>query len=375
MRRRDLVLGLPLAVLGAVAWTDGVTTVRSALGAGAVEPVLSRMHDRRAGHSATLLADGQVLAIGGFVNENTPLASLESYSSATGTWTLLRDLARPRHSHTATALADGQILVAGGYADDALDSAELYGPVDRVLLQTTPMTSARSGHQAVRLPSDQVLLVGGIGTGWTFLASAELYDRATHTFSPTGGMMVSRESHTATLLADGRVLVAGGHTGRRAALRVHASVEIYDPATSSFEPAGEMIVPRHKHDAIALPDGRVMIVGGADQRDGDGAYSSTEYWNPATGSFEAGPDLLARRYKNQGTSVILSDGRVLVAGGAATVEVLDPETGGFTRTSGDLTSSRMFATATLMGDSTVLITGGYGDGVAVTDHCWLYRPA
>jgi hypothetical protein len=40
--------------------------------------------------------------------------------------------------------------------------------------------------------------------------TAEIYDPATQTFSPAGDMPREAEAHTASLLLDGTVLVAGG---------------------------------------------------------------------------------------------------------------------------------------------------------------------
>jgi N-acetylneuraminic acid mutarotase len=75
------------------------------------------MHDPRSGHTATLLADGRALVVGGWNGEG-PKASVsaELFDPATGSWTGTGSLNAPRASHTATRLTDGRILVAGGVA-------------------------------------------------------------------------------------------------------------------------------------------------------------------------------------------------------------------------------------------------------------------
>ncbi len=125
-----------------------------------------------------------------------------------------------------------------------------------------------------------MLLVGGTGTGWTFLASAEIYDPGTGTFTATGAMGEPREGHAAVRLVDGRVLVTGGHRGRGAATVVSRTAEIYDVATGRFMPTGAMTIRRHKHDAVTLGDGRVLVLGGADERDNEGVYASVEVFDP-----------------------------------------------------------------------------------------------
>jgi hypothetical protein len=51
--------------------------------------------------------------------------------------------------------------------------------------------------------------------------------------------------------------------------------------------------------------------------------ASTEVFDPATGRFSPGPTMSEPRYKLTGGAATLSDGRVMVAGGGRTVEVLD----------------------------------------------------
>jgi hypothetical protein len=81
----------------------------------------------------------------------------------------------------------------------------------------------------------------------------------------------------------------------------------------------------------------------------------------------------AARYKLQGTSVLLTDGKVLIAGGANRAEVFDPATNTFSYASGSLGTTRLFATATRLQNGQVLITGGYDDNNAVSSNAWIYR--
>jgi hypothetical protein len=279
-----------------------------------------------------------------------------------------------RSGHTATRLPDGKVLIAGGYNGDYLATTEIYDPSANRFSNAGRMTIPRSGHVATLLNDGRVLLAGGVGTGWTFLSTAEIFDPRTGVFTATGSMSVARESHTATLLPDGRVLVTGGHTGRRAAITIYTSCEIFDPKTGTFASAGNMTVKRHKHEAVALRDGRVLIVGGSDERDGDGAYTSAEIYDPRLGSFSAvANNMTTARYKLQGTAILLKDGMVLIAGGADRAEVFDPVTNKFLPVAGDMGTKRLFATATLLNNGAVLIAGGYSDGNTVSENAWLYR--
>jgi galactose oxidase-like protein/Kelch motif protein len=336
---------------------------------------IRNMTTQRAAHTATLLPDGKVLVAGGFAGDENSLAIAEVFDPATSTFAPAGNMNATRASHTATLLPNGKVLIAGGYNGSYLASAELYDSVAHTFMPAGRMVTARSGHVATLLDNGKVLLVGGVGTGWTFLAEAELYDPATNTFTATGGMTTARESHTATLLKNGYVLITGGHKGRRTAITIYSSAEIYNPASGTFSSSGNLTIRRHKHDATLLADGRVLIIGGSDERDGRGgsAYKNAEVFNPTRGTFSAVGNMNAARYKLQGTTLLLKNGRVLIAGGANRAEVFDPATNTFSFANGDMGTTRLFGTATLLGNGQVLITGGYQEDNKVSSSAWIYR--
>ena len=63
-------------------------------------------------------------------------------------------------------------------------------------------------------------------------------------------------------MRDGRVLVVGGENDTNPAL---ADVELYDPATKMWGATGSLHTGRDFHTATLLPDGRVLVVGGASE--------------------------------------------------------------------------------------------------------------
>jgi hypothetical protein len=327
----------------------------------------------RAAHTATLLSNGKVLVAGGFAGDENSVATAEVFDPNTNTFSSAGNMSFPRAGHTATLLPNGKVLIAGGYNGNYLDSAEIYDERTNKFTLARRMTLARSEHIAVLLANGKVLLAGGVGTGWTFLADAELYDPATNIFTKTGNMTSARESHTATLLKNGNVLVTGGHQGRRSAITIYASAEIYDPGGGRFNANANLTVKRHKHDATLLADGTVLIVGGSDERDSRGAYTTTEIYYPKTKSFAKIGDMNLARYKLQGTTVVLKNGKVLIAGGADRAEVFDPAAKTFAITAGKFETARLFATATLLRDGQVLIVGGYDNNNSVSEQAWIYK--
>jgi hypothetical protein len=327
-------------------------------------------------HTATALPDGRVLVAGGFTDVSQAAKSAEIYDPKQRAFSPAGRMRVLRHSHTATVLADGRILIVGGYGDGnaVLADVEIFDPATNTFSAVAALRAARAGHTAVRLFDGRVLIAGGVGPGWTFLSSAEIFDPATGQFSAAASMSVPRESHVSTLLQDGRVLVLGGHRGRRQAVEIFSSAEVYDPRTNRFSSTGSMLVRRHKHDAVRLRDGRVLVLGGSDERDDRGAYRSTELYNPVTGRFESGPDLQIARYKLAFSSLVLPDGSVLVSGGAPEAERYDPATGRFTVVQGTPRMGGQFSASAPLPGGGALVTGGYGNGAGPRADAWEYRP-
>ena len=128
----------------------------------AAVPTAAGPQGSRAWHSATLLADGTVLLLGGR-NGTALVETPEVFDPATGVFTLVPVVgAVPRAQQTATLLIDGRVLVAGG-----------------------------TNGGSVALPT-------------------QIWDLEAHTATTVGAGGVGRIGHTATLMGDGRVRLTGG---------------------------------------------------------------------------------------------------------------------------------------------------------------------
>ncbi len=342
----------------------------------------AHMQIARASHSSTLLPDGKVLIAGGFGGsgtESNPYRSTEIYDPRTGSFLPAGNMTIGRSGHTATLLKNGKLLIAGGWTGryNVRRSAELYDPNTGAFTPTGDMIIERAGSIAALLPDGRVLVAGGEDRGENALASAEIYDPATGKFTRTGDMTEPRGEATATALRNGKVLIVGGGSGHYPSQNVYRSAELYDPATGKFTPTGQMTVGRHKHAAVLLASGRVLVVGGSDNRDWHGEYSSAEIYDTATGKFSATGTMSAARFKLPYAAVLLNNGTVLVAGGGSFAEVYDETKGSFSRVEGNLGAARFFASATVLPDGYALITGGYaesGGGLPSTAGAWIYKP-
>src|SRR3989442_15096798 len=166
----------------------------------------------RYGHTATLMANADVLVTGGIdLQTLTILGSAEVYHPASDSWSAAAPLAAARYGHAATLLGNGDVLVMGGRnalfpSPSDLASAELYDPVTGAWSDAGSLSAAREQSPATLLATGNGLVAGGRNPSGP-LPAADLYARPG--WSPAGSMSVGRENATATLLRSGDVLVAG----------------------------------------------------------------------------------------------------------------------------------------------------------------------
>jgi hypothetical protein len=190
----------------------------------------------------------------------------------------------------------------------------------------------------------------------------ELYDPATGTWSITGNLNMYRLwGHTQTLLPNGKVLVAGGTQGDFSFQNLSSS-ELYDPNTGTWSLTGSLNVARFGLTATLLPNGNVLVTGGESQ---DGAINnSAELYNPTTETWSYTGSFSTGRYGH--TATLLPNGKVLVAGGhdwntntyLDSADVYDPATGNWSGTA-KLNGTREGHTAVLLQSGKVLVVGGF----------------
>lgn len=288
---------------------------------------------------------------------------------------------------TITATDTATAAITGSSNSIEVSTTNLHG-----FQPTGNMGTERAAHTATLLQNGRVLIAGGFN-GTEVLATAELFDPVTGTFTATGTMTSVRFSHTATLLASGKVLITGGsnsltalsfHSSQPAGLLANgkalvtdgsissfdlATAELFDPSTGTFTATGTMSELRTEHTATLLSNGKVLVAGGT-------ADNVAELFDPATGTFSSTTGQLVVGGRWGCTATLLQDGTVLIAGGRDDEDVFDafplndaelfnPATGTFTAT-GAMTQFRYEHAAALLNNGQVLLTGGF-NGTPVAD--------
>jgi len=239
-----------------------------------------------------------------------------------------------------------------------------------------------------------------IGANSTGLATASVTGNATITatfgsFSGSAALVVttgtaqanlntSRYQHNATILNNGQILAAGGINCSSAGSCTYLnSAELYNPDTSAFTTTGPMATARSA-PSVLLSNGKVLIAGGYNCGSSGSCSSliSAEIYDPVTGTFSSAGSMTVARSSH--TMTVLANGVVLIAGGQnctsatscttlSSAEIYDPNAGTFTPALDNMSAARFGASAVLLNSGLVLIVGGF-DGTNLPAAVEIYNP-
>ena len=275
----------------------------------------------------SFLPDGRLLVTGGALQgdvEGAGVADTHIFDPSTEEWTRVRDMAVARWYPTNVTLPDGRALVFAGNDEQGQPTplVELYDPgsgmqpvpsatrymstYPRMHLlpsgkifhagpeqfTTTLDTNTfaweavglssygfRGGGTSVLLPLQppdyhpKVMIMGGGNPATDTAEIIDLGDPAP-TWGSTASMNQARRNLNAVILPDGQVLVVGGGATGQTDDPVYEA-EIFDPVSETWTPVAGMQRPRVYHStAILLPDGRVLSAGS------DGEFTAEIYSPP-----------------------------------------------------------------------------------------------
>ena len=181
-------------------------------------------------------------------------------------------------------------------------------------------------------------------------------------FCETGNMITARRNHMVIALPNGKILVTGGASNANGTGSL-ASAELYDPVAHTFSSTvNAMSTSRVDHTVTLLLNGEVLVTGGYSdttlaQSSADIYFSANNVFNPVTAQ------MTTPRAEHAAT--LLANGKVLITGGndntgnsLASAEIYDPVANTFTATSHPMNSVRQAHHADLLPNGKVLISGG-----------------
>ncbi len=362
-----ILCSVPSNVLTAAVWTNvgSLTT--------------GRQH-----HTATILADGKVLVVGGDDGGTTSLASCELFDPVLNTWSVTGSLNTSRTIHAAVALDGTHVLVSGGGTFVNNETDQPGAPAGATVASTDPGAQNMSGlpllagtiHMTISataggpftvyddgqggwldarpgtfnakpVPGSVNYLTGAwtitplapftpvnanaIVSSWyeTMAKSAEVWDEGTGQWSAVGDMLASRGGHSLHLITGGKVVAVGGDF-------MGASSEVFDPMAKTWGSQVNMIGRRLGHGAVLIPAGvngrwpnpSIVALGGGDATQ-QSNFDSVEVFDTVNQTWTPAPSMIDTRAWF--TASYLS-GYIYATGGSdpyamRMVEALTPSTG------------------------------------------------
>ncbi len=285
----------------------------------------------------TFLPDGRLLIVGGdtngagHTNNRCFIFTPDATNPDSGTFGPATSMARARWYPTALSLSDGRVLAfSGGHpvaAEVEVFSGGAWTPVTGAnrsfdelypgmhLLPSGEIFYTRAGWAGAAGTQTAYLTMTGPNNGnWTDYGQQQFYDRQEGMSLLMIDMTVSPERT--------RLYVFGGGVSGPATARNNATAEVIEfsggIAGSAWARIADMNFGRTNVNAVVLPTGRILIIGGHSngQKWSPTPVLETEIYDPVTDTWTVGAPLnFPRQYHS--VCILLPEGRILAAGGVA----------------------------------------------------------
>jgi hypothetical protein len=242
------------------------------------------------------LEDGDVLQIGG----SGPIDTVYRMNGSTLAWsavTSLNTACEFRGFSPAVLLNDGRVFVTG------FNCTEVYDPGDDTWTDTDSFPGAAEPRNAALLPSGKVLVVEyNSKKTW-------IYDADGDTWTATGDLNVTRSTNPLVLPTTGGAILADDNAGFSDGTN---GSELYNEVAGTWSLVNTTN-GRGYSSGCALPDGRVIVVGG-DDADSGLPVDTVDIFTPGTGAWTA-LSVYPVAFDGPTGCGVLVTGDVLVAGG------------------------------------------------------------
>lgn len=227
----------------------------------------------RAGCTLTPLADGTLLVAGGVDQAGQPVGALEVWDPISRTFRAAGTLSQPRGQHDALPSFGDALLGPGADANGQSTGAAVVIPFSRQVIDVA-LDGPRRGAALGEMVPGAALVAGGLDSNGQVRADAVVLDARMLPFAaltPNHTLLVGRARGRAQRLSfAAQVLLLGG-TGRRGSVIDQAELYTFDTfilnaGSSRLTLDRRQVKARQRFTVTALSDGRILIVGGVDER-------------------------------------------------------------------------------------------------------------
>ncbi|MBK9055053.1 MAG: hypothetical protein IPL78_30385 [Chloroflexi bacterium] len=204
-----------------------------------------------------VVLEGHIYVIGGFnTTTNVPVAEVQVYDLATGTWAEVAPLPAPRGGH-ASVMLQGQIHVfGGGNSVSTLADHSVYDPASDTWRDLAPLPRAE-GSPAGVVYNGQIYAIGG-RSGPSDFGDVYIYDAAADSWRD-GPAIEPRGTAGAVAYCAAIYLVGGESQAEREVL---ATMLRLDPVPGAWAEATSMPTARSFARAVHFQEG-IYVVGGS----------------------------------------------------------------------------------------------------------------
>lgn len=236
-----------------------------------------------------------------------------SSSALAEEWVVKAPMHTRRHGF-GCGVVDGMIYAPGGYSlGSAIATVERYDPILDSWEFMAPMPIANSGHCCAVVNGTIYAFGGADVKKWT----VQEYEPQTNTWQSRTSMPTGRESPACAVVED-KIYVIGG--GEDASNVVYNIVEVYDPATNSWDTSTSPMPTARRGLTCAAVNGKIYAIGGRlGYLDPHTDVNIVEIYDVATDSWQTGPSMPTARAFPASVAV---DGMIYVIGGLTPVDSL-----------------------------------------------------
>lgn len=307
-------------VAGGITWPGGAVLTSAELYnvASGTWAATASMNVARHSFGSSRFANGEVFVAGGISWSGTPTTSTEIFTrSPTAAWTSKAALTTATAGQTVDVFADEWVYIAGGWTFNgwwsATNATAAYYRPNNSYGYTPPMAAGRGWHSSVVVNGEGIYLIGGERNVSTSSAppitEVQRYTWGAANNITTVPYLLTARSKNDAVRYESKLFVAGGETasGPTAAAETLAVL----PSASAWAATPAMASGRF-HAKTAVRSTGPIVTGGYN---GVGPTAETTIYDSFAVAL-AGPPMATPRYAH--TATLLSNDRVLVAGGMST---------------------------------------------------------
>jgi galactose oxidase len=273
-----------------------------------------------AGHALT--TDGRVVVAGGHITDDHGLPDMSIFTPGSQTWSETAPMMRGRWYPTNTTTGTGEVVIIAGRdeAGTQVTIPEIWNPSGAIRQLTAAPLSLPYYPRMFLAPNGKLFYAGeNQRSRWLKITGTGLWT------SGPNRLYGVRDYGAAVMYDEGRILYVGGGRTTNTAEKIDLT-----QTSPTWSWAAAMAFQRRHHNAVILPTGDVLVVGGLSGtafNDLSTGVHPAEIWNPTNDVWTT----LASNTVNRGyhtTAILLPDARVLLTGsgdGAGAVSELNAE--------------------------------------------------